>query len=368
MDQPIVILVGGFLGAGKTTFLATATEALSAQGKRVAVITNDQAANLVDTAVIHDQKTPVEEVSGGCFCCRFDDLLSAMDRLIRQERPDFLLGEPVGSCTDLSATVLQPLKAFYRNRYRLAPFSVLVEPDRVRPLLDPSPTSLPAFPENVLYIYRKQLEEADLIVLNKTDLLAESDRDELENRLRREFHHAKVLSISAKDGSGVDAWLHAVWSSRESGRIVTEVDYDIYADGEAALGWLNAAYLLDGIPARDWRTFCQQLTEDLRDEFRKHDAEIAHLKVHLRSGTSSMVANLTTSMGQPSLRGKVEATSGTARLLLNVRAHLSPAALEDLVKKVVARRASTSLRVATEKLECFAPSRPEPTHRYDVVV
>jgi G3E family GTPase len=164
MNSPTVILVGGFLGAGKTTLLATAAERLGAQGKRVALVTNDQAANLVDTAVLKERDLPVDEVSGGCFCCKFDDLIGVMDHLVGAEQPDVLLGEPVGSCTDLSATVMQPMKALLRERYRLAPLSVLVDPERVRGLLviSPATTALPICPDNVLYIYRKQLEEADL--------------------------------------------------------------------------------------------------------------------------------------------------------------------------------------------------------------
>ena len=145
MNRPTVILVGGFLGAGKTTLLATAAERLAAQGKRVALVTNDQAANLVDTAVLKEKDLPVDEVSGGCFCCKFDDLIGAMDHLVDAGQPDVLLGEPVGSCTDLSATVMQPMKALQRDRYRLAPLSVLVDPDRVRGQLVKSPaTAVPS--------------------------------------------------------------------------------------------------------------------------------------------------------------------------------------------------------------------------------
>src|SRR5262245_58358771 len=106
MDQPTVILVGGFLGAGKSTLLLAAANQLTSQGKRVGLITNDQAPNLVDSATFIDHNLPVREVSGGCFCCRFDDLIGAMDRLVDEQHPDVLLGEPVGSCTDLSATVM----------------------------------------------------------------------------------------------------------------------------------------------------------------------------------------------------------------------------------------------------------------------
>jgi G3E family GTPase len=174
MKTARLIIIGGFLGAGKTTLVARAAERLVRRGARVGLITNDQAANLVDTAVLQAAESPVCEVSGGCFCCRFEDLVAVMDRLMAQSQPDVLMGEPVGSCTDLSATVLQPIKDRYRDRFRVVPFSVLVDVKQVRTLeklrasLDQGDSS--SFPESVLYIYRKQLEEADVIVLNKADL------------------------------------------------------------------------------------------------------------------------------------------------------------------------------------------------------
>ena len=370
MDKPLVILVGGFLGAGKTTLLATATQRLTGQGKRVGLITNDQAANLVDTAILTERESPVQEVSGGCFCCKFDDLIGAMERLISEGQPDVLLGEPVGSCTDLSATVMQPIKALHGDRYRLAPSSVLVDPDRVRALLEPSPSTLPlqVFPENVLYIYRKQLEEADFIVLNKIDLLPADERLRIEDALRREFPRSEVMSLSAKEGTGVDAWLEAVTGDGEPGRTVTEVDYDVYAEGEAALGWLNAAYWLHSDPGMDWGAFCLRVMTRLRWEFRERAAEVAHLKLHLKSGSSSLVANLTSSLGEPSLRGKIEGSTEDARLLVNVRAHIDPDGLRSLVERSVEEAAGHTIRVVTEDLQCFAPSRPQPTHRYKVVV
>jgi Ni2+-binding GTPase involved in maturation of urease and hydrogenase len=369
MDKPSVILVGGFLGAGKTTLLATAAEVLTAQGKRVGLITNDQAANLVDTAVLKERDLPVEEVSGGCFCCKFDDLIAAMNHLNGEGQLHVLLGEPVGSCTDLSATVMQPLKAQYPDHYRLAPFSVLVDPDRVRALLGLPPMTGPhLFPENVLYIYRKQLEEADLIVLNKIDLLSSAEQAEIEDALRREFPRSRVMSLSAREGSGVDEWLEAVTGTQRSGLTVTEVDYDVYAEGEAALGWLNAAYRLSADPAIDWGGFCLRVMAALRREFRERSAEIAHLKLHLESGSSSHLASLTSGQGEPSLRGQITEPSNACRLLLNVRAHIDPEGLRSVVEQVIKEAAGPIIRVVKEDLRCFAPARPQPTHRYELAI
>src|SRR5580692_7330971 len=95
------IMVGGFLGAGKTTTLARLARHYMNAGQRVGLVTNDQAQDLVDTKNLRSQGFSVEEVAGACFCCRFDDLVGKVGRLQEGERPDVILAEPVGSCTDL---------------------------------------------------------------------------------------------------------------------------------------------------------------------------------------------------------------------------------------------------------------------------
>src|SRR3954470_6370179 len=93
------VMVGGFLGAGKTTTLARLARFYQGRGQRVGLVTNDQADNLVDTTSLRSQGLTVEEVPGACFCCRFDDLVGCVGRLEAAERPDVILAEPVGSCT-----------------------------------------------------------------------------------------------------------------------------------------------------------------------------------------------------------------------------------------------------------------------------
>src|SRR5262245_8998641 len=117
------VMVGGFLGAGKTTTLTRLARMYQAKGQRVGVVTNDQAHDLVDTNTFRAQGLAVEEVPGACFCCRFDDLVNRVGSLQDSERPDVILAEPVGSCTDLVATVIQPLKDLYGGRFEVAPYT-----------------------------------------------------------------------------------------------------------------------------------------------------------------------------------------------------------------------------------------------------
>src|SRR5205814_2970946 len=131
------IMIGGFLGAGKTTAVGKLAAQLTGQGLRVGLITNDQGRNLVDTAMLRSQGFATEEIPGGCFCCRFNSLVEAAQKLTANNRPEVFIAEPVGSCTDLVATVTYPLRRLYGEDFQVAPVSVLVGPVRAVRVLGP---------------------------------------------------------------------------------------------------------------------------------------------------------------------------------------------------------------------------------------
>src|SRR5882672_3507355 len=106
-------MLGGFLGAGKTTTISRLARHYQSRGHKVAIVTNDQATDLVDTHSLRSQGFNVGEVPGACFCCNFNELTATVERIGSVRRPDVVLSEPVGSCTDLVATVIRPLEQLF---------------------------------------------------------------------------------------------------------------------------------------------------------------------------------------------------------------------------------------------------------------
>ncbi|HYG75728.1 MAG TPA: GTP-binding protein [Planctomycetota bacterium] len=364
MSKARLVLVGGFLGAGKTTLMAQAGRRLAAQGRQVGFITNDQAAQLVDTELLKQTGFDVKEVAGACFCCKFDELIGRTDEFLAERKPDILISEPVGSCTDLSATVLQPVKKFFGDRFRVAPFSVVTDPLRLRMALSGKAS---VFTDSVLYIYGKQLEEADIIVLNKIDQLTPDEINELKAALAKKFPGTPVVAVSAITGDGIDAWLELIQQDRPAGTRIAEIDYDTYADGEAVLGWLNASVKLRSQAPVEWRGFAFNLLRAFKDEFSALKAEVAHVKLSLNAPGTGLVGNLTSSRGMPFVlvQGKKGEPTAEALLIVNARVHITPEQLRPVVEKVIS---ACGIEARIETLECFSPGRPKPTHRFKDVV
>jgi Ni2+-binding GTPase involved in maturation of urease and hydrogenase len=361
MQPARFIVIGGFLGAGKTTALLQLASRLHAQGRKVGLITNDQAPNLVDTGMLRVRALRVEEVAGACFCCKFDDLVEAAERIRNDAIPDVIIGEPVGSCTDLTATVVQPLRRLYGDRYRVAPYSVLVDPVRARQIV--CERGFGGFSAKVAYIFLKQLEEADVICLNKVDLLTAAARDGLLQALRTEFPKAQVLATSALTSAGYEPWLRLLEGAcDDAGKNIADVDYDVYAEGEAELGWLNMHVEVGPGASFDPDALVRELVHNLSARLRQERREIAHLKALVETRAGCAVAN---DVGQePRAGASAGGMASQARIVLNARVHADPDALhreaESVLRQVLDAR---GLPWRVHAKAHFRPGRPVPIHR-----
>jgi Ni2+-binding GTPase involved in maturation of urease and hydrogenase len=360
-DRARYIMIGGFLGAGKTTAMARLARRFTDRGQRVGLISNDQSSGLVDTALLRSKGFPVEEIPGGCFCCRFNSLVEAADNLDRSTRPDVFVAEPVGSCTDLIATVSYPLRRIYGKRFEVAPMSVMVDPIRAARIFGLE--SGPVFSEKVVYVYRKQLEEADIIVVNKIDSIPASLREKLVSTLEKSFPKANVVCCSAKEGTGLDAWFDLIDTRKPGSGASMALDYDLYAEGEALLGWLNCTVALSADSPFDANQTLIRLARDLRARILAVGGEIAHLKMTLDSGDGSLsVVSLVRSDGEPDLRESLLDRVAGGSLIINLRAEANPDVLEKATKESLAALGA-GLRWTVEHSEHFRPARPTPVHR-----
>ncbi|MEM8993655.1 MAG: GTP-binding protein [Acidobacteriota bacterium] len=361
------VMIGGFLGAGKSTAVGALATRLEGRGLKLGLITNDQGRGLVDTRSLRHRGFNVEEIAGGCFCCRFDSLKSAADRLTAAERPDVFIAEPVGSCTDLVATVSYPLRRLYGDSFEIAPLSVLVDPVRCARVLGLDLGR--RFSAKVRYVYLKQLEEANVLVINKTDLLEPEALGALRAELERRYPGRPIFAVQARGGEGLDAWFDYLDRESIPHHPTLEIDYRLYGEGEALLGWLNATLRLDAPAELDGNAWTEDFARRLQARLQDAGAEVAHLKMTLSPDADAAeglpgdlaLINLVNNDYVPELGERLAAPLRAGQLVVNLRAEAAPQLLRDAVEAELGRTPHLTL----EHLECFEPGQPEPTHRMD---
>jgi G3E family GTPase len=367
MKRVRFVMLGGFLGAGKTTAIARLARHHMDQGRKVGIVTNDQAYNLVDTQSLKAQGFDVGEVPGACFCCKFDDLVESAGQLSEQQHPDVIICEPVGSCTDLVATVVEPLRHLHGDRYDLAPYIVLLKPEHGQKIL--LEKSEAGFSSKAEYIFLKQIEEADVVVLNKVDKLTNKETQALISAVSERYPGKEVLAVSAREGDGFDALIEA-FDRSEPLHTSPEIDYDIYAEGEAELGWLNCTAVFTAKAQSspvDVDQLLVELVQQVQSALKARSAEAAHLKILAEVDDQTAIANLVGSEVDVELSRSAGIRSPNFELTVNARVAMDPESLTELMLVEIANLAARhDLNQVVSQVQSFRPGRPVPTHRMPV--
>lgn len=353
-----LVLLGGFLGAGKTTTMLAAARVLEDHGRRVAVITNDQGEDLVDSARVNAAGLAAAEVTGGCFCCRFDDLAGVVEHILAARSADTILAEAVGSCTDLQATVVRPLRR--RRGLTVAPLTTVVDPGRLITAMADD------MADELAYLFDRQLAEADVIALNKTDLLDVAARAALVSELRDRYQNAAVHGFSASTGAGLPE-LVAAWDRRPPAERDIDVDYDRYASAEAALAWLNQRWEVrpaSGHTAFSPTGWVSAVLTSITEHCGRLGFEMGHAKVFAGTPSGHVAMSVVTAGAAPVPSAGVSGTVDRASVSVNIRAVCSPDELSELVVRSVAAADRAAGAISQpEPASAFRPVYPRPVHR-----
>ncbi|HNP23508.1 MAG TPA: GTP-binding protein [Panacibacter sp.] len=354
-----LFLISGFLGSGKTTSIAQACRQLISSDTRVAVITNDQGLNQVDSAYLKGLRLPVGEVAEGCFCCRFDELAQTIDSLADSAKPEIIFAETVGSCTDLVATVVKPLQRRYHDfRIMLCSFADAW-------LLYSLISGTSAFiDESVQYLFRKQLEEADMIVLNKCDLLNDSDLEKVKHILQSDYPGKAIHCQNAYNRHHITEWLEfmnqfSFYLQRRS----LDIDYDLYATGEAMLAWLDMKISVHSTKMLAIK-IALALAESMDHNLRSARLTIGHLKFLFDDGKHTAKLSFTTTKAKQK-RGYPELSDAKhIEMLINARVQTDPSTLLEILRTSIEESmTSTGCRIVVHESAAFTPGYPKPLHR-----
>jgi G3E family GTPase len=356
-------LVGGFTGSGKTTAILSACRSLAARKVTAGVITNDQGKYLVDTAFFDWQKVPAVQVTGGCFCCNFDEFTTRLEQLDRAVQPEVVFAEADGTCADLVATVIKPLDELRKNTGLKVTLSVFADCRLMSQWL--AGESLP-FGNPAMYVYGRQLDEGSLILLNKRDLISPDKARLVLDMARGGFIGRQVRLHNAYDALNTDTWLDELdGMSKNDGTLNSLlIDYARYAAGEAAIGRVDTQLTFSAPFAIDLRSLMVDWIASLNKEVRLRGIGLGHLKMLIRTGHTHAKIGLTAG-DAAAWRAQIPEMHGKElKALVNARMEAEPAVIRELLVNA-ARAAAVNAKCELEEkdTEAYTPAYPKPKRR-----
>ena len=209
---PVTVL-SGFLGAGKTTLLNHVLH--NKQGLKVAVIVNDMSEVNIDAELVKSENTlsrteeKLVEMSNGCICCTLrEDLMDEVERLAKEDRFDYLLIESTGISEPIP--VAQTFSFIdEENNIDLSKFSYVDTMVTVvdsfnffndfgspETLMDRKMTDIEGDYRTIVNLLTDQVEFANVIILNKVNLVPKKDLGMLRSTIKKLNPSAKIIETN----------------------------------------------------------------------------------------------------------------------------------------------------------------------------
>ena len=356
-----VLFVGGFLGAGKSRILGAIARRLINDGLNVGLISNGGKGHTVQSVVEQAFGMPIAEMAGGCFCARFNDLVDSTDKILDQN-PDVLLCEPVGSCADIVASIITPLKQFYGATFQILPFMMVLDPERAYELLINQ--QVQGISGDLLDMYRAQAEEADMLLINKADILTEGEIAIMLKNSSVLYPDTKVIAVSALRGDGIDELVDMILNYRgEAGRVMHDIESAEQKSSSSCVGWLQTTVSISAENGFKASEFLWMLSEQVKTEMATKNHNIMHLKAVIKSESRMVGFNLHRFTQDPEIEGDINGiTMGV--LVLHARMSLEPGVLGGLIIRTITRAvAAVDGQLEFVQFQSFLPHYPCPRQR-----
>ncbi len=280
------MIVSGFLGSGKTTTMIAMARNINkrlqdaGQEGHSAIIANDLGAkNLVDADYTRTADVAINEITGDCICYVTEDLVSHIDRLAN-DGANIVISDIPGCGVGALNHVYVTLTDEYPGKYDLLPLVCLVDPIRLRMIL-PEKADI-HLPEEMRFVLNAQLAEADVIVLNKCDLIDEAEREADLAFIRAAYPDTPVMAMSARTGEGVDEVVDYVLAHqapaewRDLG-----TDSDEFDSAEAQMCWYNRRFFAEERDGKniDFNAVIEDFMEAIREGLIEARRNVPHLKL-----------------------------------------------------------------------------------------
>ncbi len=273
------MVTSGFLGAGKTTAMIAFAKSINRRYGKAAILANDLgASNIVDADFTATTDILTTQISGNCICYQHENLVDKLNQLVSQGATIIMSDIPGCGIGALDHVYIQ-LEGRRPGEFELMPFTCIVDPLRLRMIM-PEAAELNLPPE-MRFLLEAQMAEADLIALNKIDLMSREQIEKSVAFIQSSFPETKLLTMSALTGEGVDEVVDYLMQNRSAAKH-KDIGYgsEAFIAAESLLSWYNRRVFLEEMDDRavDFNAVVSDVFEEIREGLKDKKSNVPHLK------------------------------------------------------------------------------------------
>ena len=282
-----VIIIGGFLGSGKTTTLRNLGKHLIGKGHKIAIIVNEVGEVGVDGETISSSGLVTKELTSGCICCSLKISMEfTLQTIIEDYEPDVVIIEPTGIAFPLQ--IKEHIELMDLGEVSFAPVVSIVDASR----FGVEWKQIPRFIEN-------QIKESEIVCINKIDLV-DSEAIATSTQMVLEINpDAIVVEFSAKNADEkFERFMDLLTGESE----IRQEREDLNSMEVSGVGAYAGEYSIksEAMHPDNVTTMLVHILMDIRDKVKQINPDfIGHVKINLKFKGGLVKGSLTSSEGEP---------------------------------------------------------------------